>query len=155
VDEAIVTKGARQSRNWVLSGTLGAAGATDTTLLIDWGDGTTTRLVVPAGQDTFAAKHRFLHNKTRGPVTVTVLDAAGAPAGAYRGRTRNELWVMDLYRRVLGREVDAATLERLSSKLDRCRSQRATRDSIERRLRRTTTSAVTSHALGGGEANHV
>jgi hypothetical protein len=142
VQEAIVTKGARRSRNWRLSGTLGAPVSTPTTLLIDWGDGTSTRVVVPAGSDAFAAKHRYLHNRRRGPVSVTVLDGAGNPAGTFAAWTRNELWVMDLYRRVAGREVDAATLAKLSSKLDCCRDADATRNAIERRLRRSVASPL-------------
>jgi len=136
VTEAIVTKGARKSRNWSISGTLDAPAVTDTTLLIQWGDGTTTRVMVPAGRSTFAAKYRFIHNHTRGPVTVVVLDAAGDPADAVTGRTRNELWVIDTYRRIMGRDIDDATLARLSDKLDRCRDASATRSAIERRFNR-------------------
>jgi hypothetical protein len=83
-------------------------------------------------------------------VTVVVLDAAGNPAGSYAGRTRNELWVIDTYRQVTGRDVDDATLAKLSSKLDRCRDASATRNAIEHKLRRS----VASPAHEGREANH-
>jgi uncharacterized repeat protein (TIGR01451 family) len=151
VQEAIVTKGARKSRNWSVSGTLDAPAVADTAMLIQWGDGTTTRVVVPAGATTFSAKHRFIHNRTRGPVTVTVLDGAGDPVGSFPGLTRNELWVIDTYRRVTGRDVDDATLAKLSDKLDRCRDASATRHAIERKLTRS----VTSPAQWGRELNHV
>ena len=82
---------------------------------------------------------------------MTVLDGAGNLAGTFAAWTRNELWVMDLYRRVAGREVDAATLAKLSSKLDRCRDADATRNAIERRLRRS----VASPMIDSREVNHV
>jgi hypothetical protein len=151
VTEAVVTKGARKSRNWGIAGTLDGPVAADTTLLVQWGDGTATRVVVPAGNSTFAAKHRFVHNNTRGPVTVVVLNGAGNPAGSITGRTRNELWVIDTYRRIMGRDVDDATLARLADKLDRCRDASATRSAIERRLNRLIILINTD----GREARHV
>jgi hypothetical protein len=151
VREAIVTKGARKSRNWSVSGTLDGPVASATTLLIQWGDGTTTRVVVPAGGTTFSATHRFIHNRRRGPVEVVVLDDAGNPAGSIGGRTRNELWAIDAFRRITGRDIDDATLAKLGDKLDRCRDTSATRSAIERKLSRS----VASPAAGAREAHHV
>jgi hypothetical protein len=117
-----------------VSGELTDAGPGPHTVLISWGDGTTTRVELAPGDTTFDARHRFLHRSQRGPVTVTVVDGVAA---AFTAHTSNELWVIDLFRRRLGREVDAKTLARLSNRLDRCRNQQAARDRMERKVVRS------------------
>jgi hypothetical protein len=149
----LLEKGPRRSRNWRLGGAINATDAGAHTVLIDWGDGKTTRVELAPGDTGFNVTHRYTHRNARGPVTVTVLDSTGGAGTPTRARTANELWVIDLYQS-LGRTLDERTLATWATKLDRCRDNAATRRQIERKVQASSSASSTSTTVREGRHAH-
>src|SRR5262249_32982317 len=73
----------QEGQSVTLTGSVSDPDSADTeTLLVDWGDGTTSLLTLPGGVSAFKLSHPYTDELAAGTVHVTVTDAAGDTGAA-------------------------------------------------------------------------